>query len=225
MKLYRGKETVVVLSDLQIPFHNKKTLEFLAYLKKKYKPTKVVGIGDLVDSNNLGDYVKDPDGLSARQEHDKTLKTLESLQKLFPEVVNILGNHDTRIFRKAFSAGIPRHMIKDLEDILEFPDGWSYTDNVVIDRVRYEHGDSYGGEYAAKKAARNNMQSTVIGHHHSDASIHYISNEAHTIFGMNSGCLVDPNSYAFRYAKQMPRKVTLATSVVDKGMPYLEYLS
>ena len=65
-----------------------------------------------------------------------------------------------------------------------------------------------------------NRKSTVIGHHHSYGAIFYISNDDETIFGMNTGCLIDRDSIAFRYAKNAAFAPTLGVGVVIEGVPH-----
>ena len=220
MRLATGASSVLVIPDLQIPFHHKDTIPFLESVWNEMGGAdEVVIIGDLVDHNAISSYAKDPDGMSAGDELKATLKYMQELYEAFPEATMVYGNHDKRIYRQAYNAGIPSAMIKNLKDILEAPDTWNFVDHIVIDDVRYEHGDRAGGMFAAKRLAVSNMQSTVIGHHHSTAGILYVANEDKMVFGMNAGCLCDMDSYAFNYARMYMTKPTMGCATVVNGIP------
>lgn len=222
MKLQVGKETVLIISDTQIPFHHPDAFEFLKALKKQYKPTQVVHIGDVLDQHALSFWDQDPDGLSAGQELEASREHLEKLYKLFPKVKVCTANHDCRVYRKAVKAGIPKAYLKDYNEWFGAPKGWEWDDRHVIDGIVYTHGDSGGGGiYAARKQAEQNMRSTVIGHFHSNFQIHYMANSDELVFGMGVGSLIDHKAYAFNYGKKMLRKCIMGTGVVVKGLPVL----
>lgn len=221
MRLQTGKEIVLIVPDLQIPFHHRDSFTFLANVKEEYQPTKVVCIGDSLDCHALSRWVANPDGYSAGHEHGLAIKYLEEFYDIFPEGVEVASNHNIRAWKRAFEAGIPSAFIKSYAEAVKAPDSWKFVDSVTIDDVIYEHGDSYQGEYAAKTAAKTNMHSTVIGHHHTNGSIHYVANNEKLIWGMNVGCLIDKNAYAFEYAKKYKSKPTLSCGIVYKGVPKL----
>lgn len=221
MRLKLGKEVVMVISDLQIPFHHQDAFKFLEAVKIKYKPTKIVCIGDSLDCNALSKYVKDPDGRSAGDELNLSKSYLTEFWRIFPTGVEVQSNHNIRAWKRAFEAGIPKSFLKPYSEVVGAPKSWKFTQQVVIDGVVYEHGDAFQGQYAAKTAALTNMKSTVIGHHHANGSIHWISNKDQMIFGMNVGCLIDMDSYAFEYAKAYKFKPTLMCGVVSRGIPEL----
>lgn len=221
MKLSKGRETVLVIPDLQIPFHHKDSFSFLEYIKNKVKPSRIVCIGDSIDSHALSDYIHNPDGYSAGHEHKAALEYLKDLYTIFPEGVELDSNHNNRIFRRACNAGIPKVFLKSYKEFMNAPDGWEFKQYEIIDDIMYEHGDCYSGNMAAKTGAISNMRSTVIGHHHSTAGIQYFSNKEKMLFGMNVGCLIDNDAYAFEYNKRNKFQPTLACGVVDKGVPIL----
>jgi len=219
MRLNKGKETVLVIPDLQIPFHHKDSFNFLEALAGTYFPTKVVCIGDSLDSNALSRYHKDPEGYSAIAEYKAARKPMQELYSLFPDTIEVASNHNSRLVKKANEAGIPSVYLRELGEVMGAPKTWKFVTSTKIDGVVYEHGDAYGGMYAARNAALTNMESTVIGHHHSYAGIHYISNQSKMIFGMNVGCLIDMDTYAFKYAKKYRFKPTLCAGIVERGVP------
>lgn len=221
MKLAQGRETVLVIPDLQIPFHHPDAFKFLDYIRSKVEPTKIVCIGDSIDSHALSDYIHNPDGYSAGHEHESALDYLKDLYRIFPEGVELDSNHNNRVFRRACAAGIPKVFLKSYKEFMQAPEGWEFEQYIIIDGVMYEHGDSHSGGQAARSAALANMRSTVIGHHHNTAGISYVANKEVMLFGMNVGCLIDNEAYAFEYNKKNKTQPTLACGVVDKGVPIL----
>lgn len=211
--------TVLVISDLQIPFEHKDALAFLRWVKGRYKPNKVVNIGDEVDMHALSDYDHDPDGYSAGHELEKSLERLKAYYKMFPDTLVCTSNHTARPFRRAHKFGIPKAYLKEYHEFLKAPAGWKWADFHIIDGVRYEHGEGQSGPLGALKAALRNMQPTVIGHLHSHAGIQYTANSKHLIYGFNVGCLIDTNAYAFAYGKHSNNKPIIGVGIVEKGNP------
>lgn len=220
MRHPQGRETVLVISDLQAPFYHRDTVAFLTALKAKYKPTVVINIGDEVDFHALSQHDHDPDGYSAGDELKKAIKSLSPIYKLFPVCKVVTSNHTARVFRRAYKFGIPQAVIRSYREILQAPQTWEWADSYEIDGVHYFHGEGFSGVTAHYKAAMIKGQSVVHGHLHSAAGISYLANEHRLTWGMNVGCLIDVHAYAFAYGKAMPNKPIIGTGVVIKGVPH-----
>ena len=110
MKLKTGKERVLCISDLQVPFEHKDALDFVSAVGDAINYTKVVCIGDEVDSFSLSRYDPDPDGPGAGPELEQAVKHLQPWYKKFPEVLVCTSNHTQRVYKKAFKAGIPENI-------------------------------------------------------------------------------------------------------------------
>lgn len=220
MKLPKGEQTVLVISDLQIPFEHPDALDFVCAVRDHISPDVVVNIGDEVDQMAMSRFDPDPEADGAGPELKLTIKRLQPWYREFPEVSVCESNHTARVYKQAFLAGIPAAYLRTVPEWLEAPEGWRWADAWMIDGVKYEHGDAQGGMYAARNLAVRNRKSTVIGHHHSHGAVFYIANDDETIFGMNAGCLIDMNSIAFRYGKNAAFKPTLGCGVVIQGVPF-----
>lgn len=210
---------VLAIPDLHLPFQHPDAFAFLADVKRRYRPDKVVCLGDETDYHALSVHERDPDGMSAGDEHCAAVKALKKLYRLFPRVQSVTSNHTSRPFRQAYGFGIPKNFLRSYKEFLEAPKGWSWQDYVEIDGVRYEHGEPYSGANAAKKIAEANMQSTVIGHVHSFAGIQWAANDKHLVFGMNAGCLIDRHAYAFAYGRKIKAKPILGCGLIVDGVP------
>jgi len=220
MRLQKGKSRVLVISDMQEPFSHPDTLPFLDHVAIKYRTNRTVCIGDSLDNHCLGNWDQDPSGMGAKDEYDLAMKKLSKLYERFPVAIEVRSNHNDRLARKALKSGLPSVFIKDYREVMQYPKGWKYMEYCVIDGVMYEHGDSFGGMYAARNAAIHNGRSTAIGHFHSHGGVYYIATKERMIFGLNAGCLIDTEAYAFKYSKTMKFKPTLGCGVVLHGAAF-----
>ncbi len=220
MRLNKGKEVILAIGDTQYPFEHPDTFAFLRAIKKKWKPTKVIHIGDSIDANNFSTFLSDPQGLSPIEEYKQAKERLEEQYDIFPTGVEVYSNHVARIELRRTEAGLLPEFMKPLKEILCMPDGWDLQDYVIIDDIRFEHGDRAGGMYAAKKLESINRRSTVIGHHHSYGGIQYQANDEFMTFAANAGCLIDIKSYAFKYGNKFPHKPTLGSLIINHGVPH-----
>jgi hypothetical protein len=211
---------VLVIADTQEPFSHQDYFSFIKALAKKYKPDEVVHVGDEIDHHALGNWEHDPDGLSAGDELCFAIACLKPYYKRFPKMKVCVSNHTSRPFRKAFSAGIPTAYLKTYGEFLQAPKGWKWADHWIIDKVRYEHGMGLSGAGAQIQATKGNMMSTVFGHIHAHAGIHYVANEDFLLFGMNVGSGIDRNKYAFKYGKEFKNKPILGAGLVVDGIPH-----
>ncbi len=222
MTLPLGKKRVLAVSDLQEPFAHRDALEFVAAVKDHYKTDTTVVMGDEVDFHAMSpSYTHDPDGMAPAQELMEAIENLKKWYKLLgPNVSVCYSNHLHRIFKKCFLAGIPKAFIREINDFLGAPRTWVWKDSFIVDGVRYEHGDAVGGVYAARNLAVARRSSVVIGHHHSHGGVYYIPDgDGRTIFGLNTGCLIDYDRYVFNYAKGQRHGPTLGCGVVLHGVP------
>jgi predicted phosphodiesterase len=212
---------VLVISDTQCPFVHKHYLYFLKEVYRRHKCDTVVHVGDEIDHHAMSDYAPDPDGYSAGHELVAAIEILKPYYQAFPKVMVCESNHRARILKRAYKSGIPVRYMKDFKEVIEAPDGWRWAEKWEIDKVGYKHGCGYSGTMGALNAAKDEMKSCVIGHLHSDAGLLFWSNGLETIFGMNVGCGIDQESYAFAYAKTSRKKAVLSCGVVIDGKPQL----
>ncbi len=221
MRLKTNSEVVLAIPDLHIPFQHPDAFEFLKAVKKKYRPTQIVCLGDEIDSYAISDYNSDPDALSPGDEYDKSITKLKELYKIFPEALVCTSNHTARPFKKAVKAGIPARFLKSYRELLQAPSGWNWAFKWEVGGIRYDHGENYpSGHTAPKLSCDVNRRSTVFGHLHSFGGITYVANDTEMLFGMNCGCLIDMETYAFHYSKKFRYKPTLGCGVVVRGVPH-----
>ena len=79
--LKRKKENscVLCIPDLHAPYHHKDALDFLRAVKKKYKPDRIINLGDDLDNAAISFHSSNPDLDSAGKELKKGRKFLQEL--------------------------------------------------------------------------------------------------------------------------------------------------
>jgi len=203
---------VLVIGDIHEPFCLDGYIQHCKNQYKEFNCNKVVFIGDIIDSHYSSFHSTDPDGMSAKDELNLSIKKLRKWHKAFPKATVIIGNHDRIVARKALANGISAKWIKEYKDVLEVPT-WNFKTDETIDNVLYVHGE---GATAFTKA-KTLFQSVVAGHTHTKCYIEYMNN----IFGMQVGCGVDKDSYAMAYAKNYAPPQIACGVVIDGKLPIL----
>lgn len=219
-----GKDRWLVISDLQIPFEAEDALDFCLAVAKDFQiPNEnILCVGDEVDQYFGSQFLKDPDQrISPRDELLMTKERLLRWYRVFPQVKLAISNHGLRWAKRAFEAQIPSDLIKPYQDVIKAPKGWQWKGEWLIRAkhpFRMIHGMGYSGMNGHRNAAIDSGISTLIGHLHSHAGVSHVNNGAKEIWGMNVGCLIDPESFAFAYGKYSRSKPTRGVGVVvDDG--------
>jgi len=218
-------ESIITVSDLQEPFSHIDSYDFLLAIKNKYyinkKKTKIIGQGDEVDFHALAPkFPTDPDGYGPGHELEAAIDRLGFLYDIFPEMDVCISNHTMRPLRKAFQAGIPRAFLRSIGEFLSAPKGYLWRQKWEYNGIVFEHGEGVSGINAALNAAIKNRKSTSIGHQHCYGGVVYSSSDHDTIWGMNTGCLIDVDAYVFAYATTCRNKPTLGTGVILDNVPF-----
>jgi predicted phosphodiesterase len=212
-----NKNNSLIIGDTHEPFCKEGYLEFCKRVQIEYNCGTVVHIGDLVDNHAVSYHDHDPDGRSPGDEFKLALDNCDKWYKAFPEVFICIGNHDRLPFRKAFTAGLPKNWLKSYQEMFNSPKGWKWDFVHKLNGVIFQHGTGLSGEMAAINAARENRQSTVIGHLHTVCNTRFLASHKDLIFGMSVGCGIDHSKYAFAYGKENTRKPVLSCGVVING--------
>ena len=215
-------KSVLIISDTHIPYHVPELMDFLKLLKKKYKPDRVIHIGDEVDKHAMSFHDSDPDLPSAGHELKLSIPVIQELEKMFPKMDLLDSNHGSLVFRRAFKHGIPKAYIKKYNDFLEVGSGWKWHDDLVIDtplgKVYFCHGKTPD----ILKLAQSMGMSCVSGHYHSLMGVRWFGNSLGLYFGLQVGCMIDSKSLAFRYNKVQKARPIIGCSVIYNGLPIIE---
>ncbi len=222
-KFDEDNSRILFISDMHIPYHHKNTIPFLKMLKERYNPTRVICLGDELDHHALSFHDSDPDLMSAGDELKTALRTIKELHEIFPVMDLIDSNHGSLAYRKAKTHGIPRHYIKSYNDVLGVDNGWQWHYDLTLDlpdgqKVYVHHGKSAD----AIKTSQIMGMSHVCGHFHESFGVKYWANPNGLYFGMNSGCLIADENYAFAYNNTNLKRPIIGTALIIDGVPILE---
>lgn len=214
---------ILVIPDAHAPWVNWGALEQAYKWRLIHKPDLVVCLGDLTDQKIWSRWQKDTDDASPSEEFLAAEKCLKKIHKMFPKMVIIRGNHDTRILSKSIEAGIPAQMFNDVDSVFNYT-GWTWigqNEKLIIKTPRgpilFVHGDEQGGTVAQK--SRILGHSVIQGHTHK-VSVTYTTTMKGTIFGAEMGCIMDTKSKAAKYAAANPVGSSVGFGVVKFGVPY-----
>ena len=218
---------VLVIGDLHLPADVKGYFSFCKDMQKKYRCNKTIFIGDILDNEAISFHDKNPELPGAAEELRLSSIKLKKWHDGFKEAEVIIGNHDARIFRKAFKTGIPTSYIKQYSEVYNTPK-WKWRYDYVIDDVYYVHGDKWTGATPSFTAARSMMRSVVSGHSHSVCGINFIQGAQKTkrIFGMNVGSGVDESHPSMLYSAPHLKKAIISCGIIIDGQhPYIEVMN
>ena len=212
---------VFCISDIHLPFHNKKSLEKIYSLLSQEKPTHVIQVGDLLDQYVFSKY---PRSMGYTPDNDVFLgaeqaKTMwEKIRDLLPKAkcFQLLGNHDVRM-AKRIQEKIPE--LSDMfshQNIYKFPGVTvlkSDRDFLKIDGVFYVHG------WLSKSIdhARYFNAPCVHGHRHRPC----IEFDRPDLWSMDVGFMADEKQIPLQYTQSKYSRWTMACGVVDNKQPRL----
>lgn len=211
---------IQIWGDRHFPFGHIDTIKFLIAIKKKYKPDLVIDIGDGEDYHALSFHDHSPELFSPGHELQACIDLNKELYKEFPKVWTVDSNHGSMVFRKGLHHGIPRHVIKSYQEILQAPPGWKWFDEIIVqmsngEKVLFCH--SLGANVLA--VSKKLGISVVQGHHHSLHGVHFWANRLKKFFAAQTGCTIDDTSLALAYNKSTVERPLLGGLVIVDGYP------
>ena len=214
---------VLAVGDLHAPFDHPNYLRFLKETAKTYGTDQVLFIGDVFDQYALSRFTKDPDGYSAHLEWNRAKKHVSRYHSEFPNSKWVLGNHDRRGIKKVTDGSVPEEWLKDITEIYGVPT-WQTSHKFTIDGVEYVHGEGAGGTSGWQNFPLKLGNSVVFGHYHSIFGTRYHRSPHGQLFSAATGCGVDEEAYAFRYAKFTPQRPVIGCQVIVNGIQAIPVL-
>lgn len=205
-------ENTLVIADTHAPFVKKGYLDFCKTVYTRWRCNRVVFTGDIIDNHYSSYHEADPDGHSAAKELELAKEHISEFYKAFPDAYVCVGNHDLIPDRKRFSAGLSKHWVRHIGEVLDTP-RWLFAEDWVFDKVLYTHG-------VGRKARQRCIQeftSVVQGHYHSDSYVEYFCNDEKLLFALQLGCGIDRKAYAMAYGKYFKKPQINVGVVVDSG--------
>ena len=122
---------ILVISDTHAPYIHPDAIKFLAALKDKYNPDRIIHIGDEVDNHAMSFHPSDASLYSAGDELKKAREVIWKIEELFPKVTVIESNHGSLAYRKALVAGIPKEILRPYKQILDVKH-WEWEHHLQI---------------------------------------------------------------------------------------------
>ncbi len=197
-------------------------MAFLAAVKRKYKPTRVILSGDEADFAAISFHDHDPDLDAPGKELQRAIDALKPLYKLFPTAEVLESNHGSLVVRKALANGLSRKFFRSPGDILEAPKGWTWHFDIY---TTLPNGTPAYFHHSKGANVKKNSQalgaSFIMGHHHESFNIEYWGNPTALLFGMTVGCLVDTKSLAMAYSKNNLRRPVIGLGLIIDSLPVL----
>lgn len=196
-------KVTVLVSDLQVPYHDKRAVENLSKFIKAFKPDEVVSVGDEMDMQTISRWAMGTPleyERSIGRDRDETVRVLESLK-----ITHMTrSNHTDRLYNTLMkrAPGLLGAPELEIENFLRLPElgvtyhrkPWQVAPNWLL-----LHGDEgsvnqTGGQTALGLAKKTGM-SVVCGHTHRAGLLHYTESYAgvtnRTIWGLEVGNLMD----------------------------------
>jgi len=215
-------QRILLISDMHLPYGHQDTLPFLAYLKAKYKPTRVICLGDELDKHSLSFHSHDPDLASPSDELARALPMIKQLKKMFTKMDILESNHGSLAYRRAKANGIPRGYLKSYNDVLGVDSDWVWHYEMTVtlpngNKVYLHHGKAAD----IKKLSTSLGMCAVSGHYHQTFKVDYWANSLGLYWGMNVGCLIDDKSLAFAYNNCNLHRPLIGTGLIIDSQPVL----
>lgn len=214
-------KSILIISDTHIPYHHPDLIPFLTKIKKKYKPDKIVHIGDEIDKHAMSFHDSDPDLPSAGDELKQSLPIIKELEKLFPDMDLLDSNHGSLVYRRALKYGIPKAYLRNYNEFLEVGKRWKWHDDLTLKTPSGPVYFCHGKVADVLKLAQSMGMSCVQGHYHSSFNIKYYGNSLGLYFGLQVGCLINKDSLAFRYNKTQRARPIIGLGMIVNGLPKL----
>ena len=211
-----------MIPDLHAPYMHSDCWKFLAAVKKKYKPDRIICLGDEIDGHALSYHESDPDLDSAGPELEKAKNLLKKIFEMFPSVDVLESNHGSLVYRKAKTAGIPKAALRGYREMLGAPPGWHWHFDLTI---KMSNGAScyftHGKTSHHMNLSKSVSISAACGHYHEKYSINYWANSTGLYWQLNCGSLIDDKAMAFAYNKMNLHRPIIGVAMIINGLPQL----
>jgi len=208
--------TLLVLSDIHIPYHNMVALKTALESGRKRAPKIVLLNGDTIDFYKVSRFSKDPTKRDVKGEVDKTNQLLDVVDEIFPKARKIWkdGNHDERLAMYVMQAAPELFKLAkgsvDIEKLMLLKErGWEYITGkrpIYAGRLTILHGHEYptpvlGPVNAARGLFLRAKESALVGHHHQTSEHTESTVRSGIITTWSTGCLCELHPEYARFNK------------------------
>jgi hypothetical protein len=164
---------IVVVPDMQIPFHSEAHIKSLARFIRKFRPDQVLCVGDEIDFQTISRWSSPFEETSGRIGKDRDL-TVDILWDL--QITDLSrSNHSDRLFKKLVSRapgliGAPELELENFLKLKELGIRYHKKPYQFLPNWILIHGDEQGinpnAGLSALGAARKHGKNVVMGHTH-----------------------------------------------------------
>lgn len=222
-------KTIVVISDLQIPFEDRKAVDAVAEFIEDYQPDEVISVGDESDLAPISRYSLNTRSMyqgDLGKERDRVVEVLGMLQVKHITRSNHLDRWFAALSRVPAFETIPEMQLEEFYKFKQLgvtyhQDPWSPAPGWLL-----MHGDegtqsSKAGQTALSLTQRTN-QSVVCGHTHRQGIAHHTmtwlgNKKPRLLTGFEVGTLADFASPGMRYARFKNWQQGFGLMYVDKN--------
>lgn len=201
----------LVLSDVHIPYHDKRTIEAAVDEARGRGAVGVLLNGDILDCHQLSHHYREPDAARFRDEVDKGGQFLDWLRARLPRarLVFKFGNHDERLRRYLAERAPELFGLEgfDLQGVLNLGRRgveWVADKRVVrLGKLAVVHGHEFrggGGVNPARWLFLRAVSTALCGHFHRTSEHHEqgLDRRIHGVWSVGCACFLypqyDPNN-------------------------------
>jgi hypothetical protein len=201
----------LIIPDTHFPFASQRVLDAIYEWASRYKPKRVVQVGDLYDLYAHSKFPRSQNLYSAKEEErlgrEAAEKMWATIRGIVPdaECVQLIGNHDLRPAKRTLEVQpsvehiVEQHMAR----LMTFEGVHLVADpreEYIAEGVQYIHG------YRSGMGAHlpNTLMNTVHGHDHK-LGVAFRRVRSETIWELHAGFAGDPEAKVFSYT---PQKMT-----------------
>ena len=127
------KGGTLVVPDLHLPYQHADAFQFLQALDRRYRFKRILCVGDIFDHHRPSFHESESDAMNSEDEYTQAVEDSQKLQKMFPNMIITIGNHDAIPVRQAKAVGLPLGMLSDFNKVYGLKPTWKWVDQHWFD--------------------------------------------------------------------------------------------
>jgi hypothetical protein len=205
--------SIVIVPDLQVPYHSRPGTAALARFIEQYKPDQVACVGDLIDMPQISQWTKGTSGEHSRDLHKHRNEAIEVIDMLKINVIS-RANHEDRLFKSISQrlpgiGDLPEMQIENFLDLRNRGITYAKDPYPIAPGWRLMHGDegtqSQRAGLTGAGLANRIGYSVVCGHTHRlglvPTTMMVGGKITRTLWGFEVGAILNLRSSGFKYTK------------------------
>jgi UDP-2,3-diacylglucosamine pyrophosphatase LpxH len=190
----------LIVSDLHVPFQDKKAVKSMLAFSKWYKPNYIFLNGDIIDFYAISRFDKDPKRIDSLQDEiNETVDFLTEFRNVNKKAIitYLRGNHEYRLIKYKWSQAKGLNSLDALKfgELLKLDKlniDYQQSGRMKFGKTLIKHGDIVRQQsaYTARGEFERSGMSGVSGHTHR-LGVHWKTNESGEYVWFEGGCLCD----------------------------------